>query len=110
MGTPLIAGLLALLAVANPAAAVIDPTAPPRLPGANTEDAPEPATLAWVRVNGKHSLAWFGGMPVRLGESVDGGRVVAIREDHIVIAGREGRRVVYLLDRAVHVRQSKNKR
>jgi len=36
-----------------------------------------------------------------VGDAVVGGRVVAIREDHIVISGKDGRRTVYLLDRSV---------
>lgn len=104
--------LLAFLVwlIAGTAQAVIDPTAPPALPDGNGTGAAAPAGLAWVRVDGKQSLAWYGGTVVRLGDVVEGGRVVAIREDHIVIAGRQGRRVVYLLDQAVRVRQSKNKR
>jgi len=32
---------------------------------------------------------------------VEGGRVSAIREDHVVISGRGGSRSIYLLDRSV---------
>jgi len=53
-----------------------------------------------VRVNGRHSIAWYGGTTVRLGDAVEGGRVMAIHEDHIVISGKGGRRTVYLLDHA----------
>lgn len=98
------------LAAASPAAAMIDPTAPPKPPAASRVDAKTPGELAWVRVNGKQSLAWYGGRTVRLGDVVEGGRVVAILEDHIVIAGREGRRAVHLLNPAVRTRQSNNQR
>lgn len=100
----------AVMSVAWQAQAVIDPTAPPRWLAAPGSDAPAPAELAWVRVNGRQSVAWYGGTIVRLGEAVEGGRVAAIREDHIVIVGSQGRRAVYLLDPVVRARQSKKQR
>ncbi|MHB1214834.1 MAG: hypothetical protein ACYCY9_07575 [Thiobacillus sp.] len=96
--------LLALVLLASPwaAASLTDPTAPPvALSSAGRAGAPEEAGLAWVRVNGPHSIAWYGGTTVRLGDAVEGGRVTAIREDHIVISGRNGRRAVYLIDPSV---------
>ncbi len=111
MGAPVkIMLLLAWLSAAGLAQAAIDPTAPPKSLAASGPDAQAPAELAWVRLNGKQSLAWYGGAAVRLGDAVEGGRVVAIREDHIVIVGSQGRRVVYLFDPAVRARQPKNKR
>jgi hypothetical protein len=92
---------LALVLAAGGAAAALDPTEPPKLrasAAAGGEAAPEEATLAWVRVNGRNSIAWYGGTTVRLGDAVEGGRVTAIHEDHIVISGKGGSRSVYLLD------------
>ncbi len=91
-----------LLAPPLAAASLPDPTALPIVmssPG--VAGAHEPAGLAWVRVNGRNSIAWFGGTTVKLGDAVEGGRVTAIREDHIVISGKDGRRAVYLLDQSV---------
>ena len=42
-----------------------------------------------------------GGTAVKLGDAVEGGRVSAIREDHIVISGKGGRRTVYLLEQPI---------
>lgn len=81
-------------------AAAFDPTAPPRTQAAATP-AQNLSRLAWVRVDGGNSIAWYGGATVKLGERVEGGRVVAIHEDHIVIAGRDGRRTIPLLDTQV---------
>lgn len=92
-GFILLAGLLVV-----PAQAEFDPMAPPRIRDAEAEPLP---TLAWVRLDGKNAIAWYGNTTVRLGERVEGGRVVAIREDHIVIAGRDGRRIVPMLGSAV---------
>jgi hypothetical protein len=91
--------VMALLAAPLAAASLPDPTVLPKAlssPGPENE-AVEPA-LAWVKVNGKRSIAWYGGSTVKLGDTVEGGRVTAIREDHIVISGKNGRRSVYLLD------------
>jgi hypothetical protein len=91
--------VMGLLAAPLAAASLPDPTALPKAlssPGPEAELV-EP-TLAWVKVNGKNSIAWYGDSPVKLGDLVDGGRVTAIREDHIVISGKNGRRSVYLLD------------
>ncbi len=90
---------IAVLTAPLAAASLPDPTALPKAlssPGPENEYS-EP-TLAWVKVNGKRSIAWYGGSTVKLGDPVDGGRVTAIREDHIVISGKSGRRTVYLLD------------
>lgn len=104
MGTPVkrrarACSLAALLALTSGwVAAGFDPTAPPKLPAsgdaAGTDAVPG---LVWVRVNGPHSIAWYGGTVVRLGDQVEGGRITAIREDHIVITGSQGRRTVPLL-------------
>jgi hypothetical protein len=84
------------------AASLPDPTAlPPGLSSAPAGTVPTETGLAWVRVNGRHSIAWYGGTTVKLGDPVEGGRVTAIREDHIVISGKGGRRTVYLLDHAI---------
>lgn len=91
--------VMAALTAPLAAASLPDPTALPKAlsnPGPDNESV-EP-TLAWVRVNGKRSIAWYGGSTVKLGDTVEGGRVTAIREDHIVISGKSGRRSVYLLD------------
>lgn len=92
----------ALLASPLSAASLADPTALPeslsRAPAAAMREA---RGLAWVRVDGPRSIAWYGGTTVRLGDPVDGGRVSAIREDHIVISGKGGRRSVYLLDHTI---------
>lgn len=89
-----------LMLAAGGASAAFDPTAPS---GIQTEAgaASRDAGLAWVRLNGRDSLAWYGGTAVRLGDPVAGGRVTAIAEDHIVISGKGGRRTVYLLDRPI---------
>lgn len=90
---------MALLTAPLAAASLPDPTALPKAlssPGPEAEWV-EP-TLAWVKVNGKNSIAWYGDSTVKLGDAVDGGRVTAIYEDHIVISGKNGRRSVYLLD------------
>lgn len=84
---------------AGSAAAEFDPTAPPTI---KTDSAvSQDGGLAWVRMNGRQSLAWYNGATVRLGDGVEGGHVAAIREDHIVIAGKGGNRSVYLLDRTI---------
>ena len=91
--------VMAALTAPLAAASLPDPTALPKAlssPGPENETV-EP-TLAWVRVNGKRSIAWYGGSTVKLGDTVEGGRVTAIREDHIIISGKSGRRSVYLLD------------
>ena len=38
---------------------------------------------------------------VKVGDPVEGGRVAAIHEDHIVLSDKGGRRAVYLLDQAI---------
>jgi hypothetical protein len=93
--------LLAAVVLSAPAAA-IDPTAPP-LPaaGAHAGLGNGPAPLAWVRVDGRDSVAWYDGTIARLGDRVSGGRLLAIHEDHIVLAGPKGTRRVYLLDPAL---------
>lgn len=96
--------LLAMALLTSPlaVASLTDPTAPPQVPSSSgVAGAHEDAGLAWVRVNGPHSIAWYGGTTVRLGDAVEGGRVTAIREDHIVISGKSGRRAVYLLDQSI---------
>jgi hypothetical protein len=94
--------LAMLLAPPLAAASLPDPTALPKsLSSAPAGTAPEEIGLAWVRVNGRHSLAWYGGTTVRLGDQVEGGRVTEIREDHIVISGKSGRRTVHLLDHSI---------
>jgi len=98
--------LVALLATPAAAAALPDPTALPKFwaspdaAGSNEAGSHEAAALAWVRVNGRHSIAWYNGTTVKVGDSVEGGRVAAIHEDHIVLSGKGGRRAVYLLDHA----------
>ncbi|MDP2031531.1 MAG: hypothetical protein Q8K12_18000 [Thiobacillus sp.] len=88
---------LVLALTANGAAAVFDPMAPPKttLEASASQD----RALAWVRMNGRHSIASYGGRTVKLGDAVEGGRVSAIREDHIVISGKGGSRSIFLLDR-----------
>lgn len=88
------------LVLAAGGAAAFDPTAPSGIKAA-AEPATAEAGLAWVRVNGPHSIAWYGGTAVKLGDAVEGGRVSAIREDHIVISGKGGRRTVYLLEQPI---------
>jgi hypothetical protein len=107
--------LVALLA--TPAAAALpDPTALPKFrasqdaagsneagsneAGSNEAGSNEAAALAWVRVNGRHSIAWYNGTTVKVGDAVEGGRVAAIHEDHIVLSNKNERRTVYLLDHA----------
>lgn len=91
-----------LLAMPLAAASLPDPTALPKsVTAAPAGAAPSESGLAWVRVNGRHSIAWYGGTTVRLGDSVEGGRVTAIHEDHIVISDKGGHRSVYLLDHAL---------
>jgi len=98
-----ILSLLLLSGLANDMAwAEFDPTAPPALSSNDAaKDRPGGSGLAWVRVNGKDSIAWYDNAPVKLGDLVEGGRIVVIREDHIEIAGREGRHTVRLLDPGV---------
>lgn len=85
------------------ATAAFDPMAPPKIAvtQANQADVPQVKALAWVRMNGRNSIAWYGGSAVKVGDAVDGGRVSAIREDHIVISSKGGSRSIYLLDRTV---------
>ncbi|NDP48364.1 MAG: hypothetical protein GZ085_08230 [Sulfuriferula multivorans] len=93
--------LMALLLPAAAATSLPDPTALPKaMTSPGTEALQEAPALDWVKLNGKHSIAWYGGSIVKLGESVEGGRVTAIHEDHIVISGKGGRRVIYLLDKS----------
>ena len=92
----------ALLTTPLAAASLPDPTTLPKgMSGSEAAGTSGEAALAWVRLNGRDSIAWYGGTTVKLGDSVDGGRVSAIHEDHIVISGRDGRRAVYLLDQSV---------
>ncbi len=94
--------LAALMSTTVAAGSMPDPTAPPMSPSpSDPAGASAPAGLAWVRVEGRNSVAWFGGTTVKLGDAVEGGRVTEIREDHIVISGKDGRREVYLLDPSV---------
>ena len=98
----MVLALTALLLTPAVASSLSDPTALPKtMLSTGSEGANEPAGLAWVRVDGRNSIAWFGGTTVKLGEAVEGGRVTAIREDHIVISGKDGRQTVYLLDQSV---------
>lgn len=97
--------LIALLA--TPAVAALpDPTALPKFrasqdaAGSHEAGSNEAAALAWVRVNGRHSIAWYNGTTVKVGDPVEGGRVAAIHEDHIVLSNKNERRAVYLLDHA----------
>ena len=93
---------LALALAAGWASAAFDPTAPPKTRASvSAGTAREEAGLAWLRVNGRHSIAWYGGTTVKLGDPVEGGRVTAIREDHIVISGKGGSRAIYLLDHSI---------
>lgn len=112
MGTSVRAalGVLAMVS-AGQTSAQFDPTAPPPMPTLPAAAGPATSTpLAWVRVDGQHSVAWYGGTTVRLGDTVDNGRLAAIHEDHIVIIGNQGRRVVYVLDPALNAQQSKDPR
>lgn len=91
-----------LLAMPLAAASLPDPTALPKFRASpDADDSHETAALAWVSVNGNHSIAWYDGTTVKVGDSVEGGRVAAIHEDHIVLSGKGGRRAVYLLDHAI---------
>ncbi len=93
--TVILVGLL--LAVGQAEAARFDPTSPPpAVRQAADVSAPPAPELTWVRVAGKHSIAWYGGRVVHLGESIDGGRVVAIREDRIEIQRAGERQVIPL--------------
>ncbi|MDP3214124.1 MAG: hypothetical protein Q8S73_08470 [Deltaproteobacteria bacterium] len=86
------------------AAAAFDPMAPPGKITAGAKAVavvPQDKTLAWVRLNGRYSIAWYGDKAIKVGDAVEGGRVSAIREDHIVISGKGGSRSIYLLDRTV---------
>ena len=57
-----------LLAPPLAAASLPDPTAlPASLSSAPAGAAPEEAGLAWVRVNGPRSIAWYGGTTVKAG-------------------------------------------
>ena len=92
----------ALGAMPLAAAVLPDPTALPKsLASPDAGGSQDAAALAWVSVNGNHSIAWYGGTTVKVGDPVEGGRVAAIHEDHIVLTGRGGRRAVYLLDHAI---------
>lgn len=94
--------VMALFVPVATAASLPDPTALPVMQGA--EAVSEAPVLAWVKVNGKRSVAWYGGTTVKLGDTVEGGRITAIREDHIVILGKGGRRTVYLLDESIRTK------
>ncbi|MGO9444371.1 MAG: hypothetical protein ACLPXB_06275 [Thiobacillaceae bacterium] len=102
MGKALMVMLILGLA-SRPAWPGFDPTAPPVVTQ-TTQNPSGKLGLAWVRINGRDSIAWYGGAPIKLGDAVAGGRVVVIAEDYIVIAGREGRRTVPLLDPRVQHR------
>lgn len=94
--------LAALVAMPLAAAVLPDPTALPKfLASPDAGGSQEAAALAWVSVNGNHSIAWYDGTTVTVGDAVEGGRVAAIHEDHIVLTGKGGRRAVYLLDHAI---------
>lgn len=85
--------LAGLAAAALSAAAMHDPMAPPAGPAPGVAAQPaappfSPAPLLWTRVGGQGPVAWYGGRPVGIGEMVEGGRIVAIAEDHIVIAAQ----------------------
>lgn len=92
--TALVVGLL-LIAPAQ----AIDPTAPPVAVGAPAAatGGESTAQLAWVRVDGRRSVAWYDGTVARLGDTLSGERLVAVREDHIVLVGPQGTRRVYML-------------
>jgi hypothetical protein len=100
-----------VLSLPSFAASLPDPTALPRsmaAPGA--ENAPAVPVLEWVRVNGHGSIAWYGGTTVKVGDAIEGGRVAAIHEDHIVISSKSGRRSVYLLERSIRTEPLKRPR
>jgi hypothetical protein len=94
----LLAGVLAL--AMGWASAAFDPMAPPKVV-VNQVDAPQSGALEWVRMNGHYSIARYRGATVKVGDAVEGGRVSAIREEHIVISGKGGSRSIYLLERTV---------
>lgn len=98
--------LAALLSTMAAAGSLPDPTALPKTLS-NADVAGTPGELTWVRVDGRNSIAWFGGTTVKLGEQVEGGRVTAILEDHIVISGKHGRRSIYLLDQSIRTQPLK---
>ncbi len=107
MGT-LVIVIALVLAQGYALAGSFDPTAPPVVARVGAEADPPPlASLAWVRIAKTGSLAWYGGRVVQVGDQVEGGRVVALREDRIEIQGAGGRRVVPLLSPAASVRQQK---
>lgn len=101
--TALLAGTLLSVPVM-----AIDPTAPPVSVAAPAAVASTAATtqLAWVRVDGSRSVAWYGGSVARLGDTVNGERLLAVREDHVVLSGAQGTRRVYLLDPRLSAQQS----
>jgi hypothetical protein len=82
------------------ASAAFDPMAPPKV-GADQVAAPQTSALEWIRMNGRYSIASYRGVTLKVGDAVEGGRVSAIREDHIVISGKGGSRSIYLLERTV---------
>jgi hypothetical protein len=98
--TWLLAGVLAL--PMNWAWADFDPMAPPTV-GVDKVAAPQASVLDWIRMNGRYSIASYRGATVKVGDAVEGGRVSAIREDHIVISGKGGSRSIYLLERTVRI-------
>jgi hypothetical protein len=107
-----LAALLAVALLSAPAFA-IDPTAPPRAAAASSATGTDPAAstqLAWVRVDGPRSVAWYGGTVARLGDTVNGERLLAVREDHVVLSGAQGTRRVYLLDPRLRAQQSTSAR
>lgn len=93
---PRIVVLILVAWLATPARSNGDPMAPPRPPKTRvaTGNAPvsnTPAPLLWTRVGADTAVAWYGGHLVQVGSEVNGARIEAIAEDHIVVS-KQGRR------------------
>lgn len=78
--------------------ATFDPMQPPASLSLDTVNAPAVVSqLSWIRNDHRRPVAWYGGRVVGIGDQVDGVRIQAIRDDHIVVTGQEGRQVIWLL-------------
>lgn len=89
--------------LAGGAEADFDPMRPPNLPSTTptpTVSAAAPQ-LAWIRLDGRRAIAWYGGRVVEVGDQVEGGRIQAIHHDHLVVNGRAGKQRVHLLGNGI---------
>lgn len=93
-----VVGLMLLAGGWATAHAVFDPMQPPASLSQTAVNAPAvESQLSWIRNDNRRPVAWYGGRVVGVGDQVDGVRIQAIRDDHIVVTSQQGRQMIWLL-------------